>query len=44
MPKVGSRAFPYSKKGVADAKKAAQKSGKPMTVDKKKMPKGMKGY
>ena len=31
MPMVGSEKFPYSKKGFADAKKAAKDSGKKMS-------------
>tara|TARA_R100000479_G_C6243128_1_gene149567 strand:+ start:347 stop:457 length:111 start_codon:yes stop_codon:yes gene_type:complete len=36
MPKVGKKKFPYTKKGMKDAKKAAKKSGKKMSM--------MKGY
>jgi hypothetical protein len=46
MPKVGKKHYPYTKKGVAMAKKAAKKSGKKMTrkkVTKKKVTK-KKGY
>lgn len=46
MPKVGSKTFPYTKKGKSAAKKAAKKKGMPMEeMDEhmKKMPKkGMK--
>ena len=35
MPKVGKKHYPYTKKGVAAAKKAAKKSGKKMTKKKK---------
>jgi hypothetical protein len=38
MPKVGKKEFPYSAKGMKDAKMEAKKSGKPM---KKAMPKKM---
>lgn len=31
MPKVGNKHFPYTKKGKADAKKAAKKMGKKMS-------------
>jgi len=37
MPKVGMKKYPYTKKGMAQAKMAAKKMGKPMT---KKKPKG----
>jgi hypothetical protein len=38
MPKVGKGMhFPYTKAGMADAKKAAKKSGKPMQVDPQKV-------
>jgi hypothetical protein len=30
MPKVGKKEFPYTAKGMAMAKAAAKKSGKPM--------------
>jgi hypothetical protein len=30
MPMVGKKEFPYTKKGKADAKKTAKKTGKPM--------------
>jgi hypothetical protein len=33
VPKVGKKTFPYSKKGIAIAKKAAKKSGKKMMKD-----------
>ena len=36
MPKVGKKHYPYTKKGVAAAKKAAKKSGKKMTKKKKR--------
>ena len=35
MPKVGKKEFPYTKKGKADAKKAAKKTGMPMKKAKK---------
>ena len=35
MPKVGKKHYPYTKKGVAMAKKAAKKTGKKMTKKKK---------
>jgi len=41
MPKVGKMEFPYSKKGMAMAKKAAKKSGKKMTMKKMGKKKGM---
>ena len=34
MPKVGGKKFAYTKKGMADAKKAAKKTGKPMKAKK----------
>ena len=41
---VGSEKFPYSKKGFADAKKAAKDSGKKMSfASKKKMKSAMNG-
>ena len=38
MPKVGKMEFPYTAKGMgmADAKKASKKAGKPMKKAKKK--------
>ena len=36
MPKVGKKEFPYTAKGMAMAKEAAKKSGKPMKKAKKK--------
>lgn len=42
MPKVGSKEYAYTKAGVAKAKAAAKKTGKPMKVTKP-MPKGV-GY
>jgi len=43
MPKVGSKTYSYSKKGVAAAKKEAKRTGKPMKKAKK--PKARtKGY
>lgn len=36
MPKVNNKNFPYTKKGVAAAKKAAKVTGKKMTNTKKK--------
>jgi hypothetical protein len=36
MPKVGKMEFPYTAKGMADAKKASKKTGKPMVKAKKK--------
>lgn len=36
MPKVGNKKFPYTAKGMAMAKEAAKKSGKPMKKVKKK--------
>jgi len=36
MPKVGKKEFPYTKAGMAAAKKASMKSGKPMKKGKKK--------
>lgn len=35
MPKVGKKHFSYTKKGMAEAKKEAAKSGKKMTYKKK---------
>lgn len=34
MPKVGKKTFPYTAKGKADAKVAAKKTGKKMTMKK----------
>lgn len=39
MPNVGGKKFPYTDKGMKDAKMAAKKSAVKMMVDKKK-----KGY
>tara|TARA_Y100000361_G_C11161456_1_gene347675 strand:- start:7212 stop:7325 length:114 start_codon:yes stop_codon:yes gene_type:complete len=36
MPKVNNKNFPYTKKGVSAAKKAAKATGKKMTNTKKK--------
>jgi len=36
MPKVGKMEFPYTAKGMADAKKMSKKMGKPMKKAKKK--------
>ena len=36
MPKVGKMEFPYTAKGMADAKTASKKTGKPMKKAKKK--------
>ena len=36
MPKVGKKEFPYTKAGMAAAKKEAKKSGKPMKKGNKK--------
>ena len=36
MPKVGKKEFPYTAKGMADAKKAKKKMDKPMKKAKKK--------
>lgn len=35
MPKVGKKEFPYTKAGIAAAKKAAKSSGKKMSSGKK---------
>tara|TARA_R100001594_G_scaffold118120_4_gene153415 strand:- start:2755 stop:2865 length:111 start_codon:yes stop_codon:yes gene_type:complete len=35
MPKVGKKRYPYTKKGVAAAKKAAKKTGKKIVRKKK---------
>ena len=35
MPKVGKKEYPYTKAGLAAAKKDAKKSGKKMTMAKK---------
>ena len=44
MPMVGGKEFPYSKKGFADAKKAAKGSGKKMSfASKKKKKSAMNG-
>ena len=45
MPKVGSKTYSYSKKGVAAAKKEAKRTGKPMRQAKKPKAKARtKGY
>lgn len=36
MPKVGNKHFGYGPKGMADAKKEAKKTGKPMKKGSKK--------
>lgn len=36
MPKVGNKEYAYTKKGMAQAKKAAAKTGKPMMMKGKK--------
>ncbi len=36
MPKFGKMEFPYTAKGMADAKKMSKKTGKPMKKAKKK--------
>ena len=36
MPMVGKKEYPYTKAGMAAAKKEAKKSGKPMKKAKKK--------
>jgi hypothetical protein len=36
MPKVGKMEFPYTAKGMADAKKAKKRMAKPMKKAKKK--------
>jgi hypothetical protein len=36
MPKVGGKMFAYGPKGMAAAKKAAEKTGKPMKMMKRK--------
>ena len=36
MPKVGKKSYPYTKAGMAAAKKDAKKSGKKMSYGKKK--------
>ena len=36
MPKVGNKKYSYSKKGMAAAKKASAKSGKPVRKKKKR--------
>ncbi len=36
MPNVGKKKYPYTAKGMAAAKKDAKKSGKKMTMTKKK--------
>ncbi len=35
MPKVGNKKFPYTKSGMAKAKKEAKKSGKSMKMHEK---------
>lgn len=35
MPNVGKKTYPYTKAGMAAAKKDAKKSGKKMTMTKK---------
>ena len=36
MPHVGKKVFPYDAQGVKDAKAEAEKTGKPLKVDKSK--------
>jgi hypothetical protein len=36
MPKVGDKSYGYGPKGMAAAKKASKKTGKPMKMTKKK--------
>ena len=36
MPKVGGKKYPYTKKGMADAKKAAKKTGRTVKRSTKK--------
>lgn len=36
MPKVGGKSYGYSAKGMSAAKKASAKTGKPMSMAKKK--------
>jgi hypothetical protein len=36
MPRVGKRHFPYTKKGMQQAKEYARKTGKPLRVSKGK--------
>tara|TARA_R110000787_G_scaffold82634_1_gene178478 strand:- start:754 stop:864 length:111 start_codon:yes stop_codon:yes gene_type:complete len=36
MPKVGNKSYGYGAKGMAAAKKASAKTGKPMKMAKKK--------
>jgi hypothetical protein len=36
MPKVGNKNYSYGAKGMAAAKKASKKTGKPMKMTKKK--------
>lgn len=40
MPKVGKMEFPYTAKGMADAKKMSKKMGKPMKNKAKSKKKG----
>jgi hypothetical protein len=40
MPKVGKMEFPYTAKGMADAKKMSKKTGKPMKNKAKSKKKG----
>ena len=43
MPMIGSKEFPYSKKGFADAKKATKETGTKMSLASKKKKSAMNG-
>tara|TARA_A100001015_G_C15014054_1_gene724627 strand:+ start:1328 stop:1450 length:123 start_codon:yes stop_codon:yes gene_type:complete len=40
MPNVRGKKYPYTKKGIADAKKALSKKGKGRVMTKKKLRRG----
>ena len=42
MPEVGGRKFPYTKKGIADAKAYAKRTGKKLVTNERKTAKNPK--
>lgn len=42
MPKVNGKKFPYTKSGMAEAKKAGKRKGEEMMMDRKEMKKKAK--
>jgi len=44
MPKVGGKHYSYDAKGMAQAKAASRRSGKPMTNTRKKSGASAKGF